>query len=159
MPEFIRRKNRLEGYDYAADGDYFVTICSEHKKCLFGWIPENTSSVCLSPRGKIVYDMIERLPSVFPCVRIPLYVIMPNHVHLIFRLTGSKRSLSEIVNWLKGSVTKAAGGSVWQKSFYDHIIRDDEDYYRISEYIRYNPIVWSSDIYFLTDDMPEPEYR
>ena len=84
----------------------------------------------------------------FHGVSIPAYVIMPNHLHMIVRLSGSSRTLSQILNSFKGAVSKQARVSVWQKSFYDHIIRDDDDYNRVCEYIANNPAVWAGDEYF-----------
>ena len=83
-----------------------------------------------------------------------LYVIMPNHIHMIIviRQTAGDRGrspLQEIVRNLKSYVTKTAGFSPWQRSFHDHIIRNDEDYLRIWKYIDENPARWSEDIYYV----------
>ena len=157
MPEFTRRKNRLDHYDYSADGDYFVTICTADKACIFGRITPNTADMNLTTYGNAVLSAVRRLPAVFPSVRIPAFVIMPNHVHMIIRMTESGHSLSHIVNYLKGTVTKNTEAGIWQKSFYDHIIRNEDDYFRICEYIRLNPAVWGSDIYYLPEHIPNPE--
>ena len=151
MPDFRRRKNRWDGFDYSADGDYFVTICTVQRSCILGNILPGTSSVRMSEYGQAVLFAIERLRTVFPHVRIPIYVIMPNHVHMILSLTESEHSLSSIINYFKGTVTKITKGGIWQKSFYDHVIRDENDYNRICDYIENNPAAWSSDDYYAPD--------
>ena len=145
MPTFIRKQNRLKEYDYSADGEYFVTVCTADKACILGRITPGSGETLLSEIGKIAASSLERLPEVFHGVSIPAYVIMPNHLHMIVRLSDSSRTLSQILNSFKGAVSKQARMSVWQKSFYDHIIRDDDDYNRIREYIANNPAVWAGD--------------
>ena len=87
-------------------------------------------------------------------VLIDHYAIMPNHVHILLHIDrGIGRAMraptvSNVINQLKGYVTKQIGHSVWQKLFYDHVIRDDEDYRRAYQYIAMNPLRWEQDEYF-----------
>jgi REP element-mobilizing transposase RayT len=125
--------------------------------------PQNEYSgvyVALSEYGKIVDDAIRKIHNVYNHVCIGRYVIMPNHVHLILNVGENDEVLndgrqvaaptvSSIIGNMKRIVSKRTGFSIWQKSFYDHIIRDDEDYNRIAEYIKDNPEKWAEDQYFM----------
>ena len=148
MTDFYRKQIRLDGYDYATDGYYYVTICTAEKACMLGWI-DAESSMRLSETGTAVLSALRRLPDMFPGAAVPAYVIMPNHLHLILRLTDSEKSLSQIINCLKGLVSKQAQRPIWQKSFYDHIIRNEADYCRIAAYIEENPRRWVHDDYYI----------
>ena len=77
------------------------------------------------------------------------YVIMPNHIHAIISIEEAQTiTISRIINQYKGIVTKQLGYSIWQKSYYDHIIRNEKEYYKIIEYIQNNIINWEKDKYF-----------
>ncbi len=81
------------------------------------------------------------------------YVIMPNHVHILLRLEKSDenlkiRSVSTVIQQMKGYATKSAGFGLWQKSFHDHVVRGEHDYLKIMEYIENNPIRWKEDCYY-----------
>ena len=116
----------------------------------------------LSQYGQITENGIRRIPQSYQTVFVDHYVIMPNHIHLLIRIenpengSGSQNilnrsstpSLSTIINQLKGAITKQIGKSIWERSFYDHIIRDDQDYERIWQYIEWNPLKWQEDQYF-----------
>ena len=86
-------------------------------------------------------------------VSVDKYVIMPNHIHLIIVMQNGRTqfspTVSRIIKQFKGKVTKQVGFCIWQKSFYDHIIRDENDYLRIWEYIENNPYKWTEDKYFI----------
>jgi len=163
-----RKPNRLKDYDYGQNGAYFVTICTKNHECLFGTVGATVpgrppvssnipyrSFVSLTELGKFVDKSIIYTHNNGDLnVKIEKYVIMPNHVHLIIGLyseTGDRpRSpLQMVVRNIKSYVSKWAGFTVWQKSFYDHIIRDDEDYNRVAEYIENNPEKWIEDRYYL----------
>lgn len=159
--EFPTRKpNRIKGYDYNQNGAYFITICTNEKKNLFwkyAWahierpedVPNNYSEY-----GKIVDNAINQIQNHYPDIEVDKYVIMPNHIHLILMLSScepkNSTSISNVINQLKGSVTRQIGFSCWQKSFYDHVIRNERDYLEIWRYIYENPIKWKEDC-FSTD--------
>ena len=108
--------------------------------------------VALSQIGCMVRDVILTMPSV------DQYVIMPNHLHLIFHLpplgdgpmgtSAPTTSVPMLVRYLKRSVTLACGFPIWQDDYHDHIIRDESEYLRICEYIETNPAKWQEDIYY-----------
>lgn len=144
-----RKPNRLKGYDYAGSGAYFITICTKGRKCILFRIPVGNAAlgvpkIELTALGKIVEEHLRLMPGM------DKYVIMPNHVHLIvvkneIRGTGFPTSVSEDIRALKSVVSRAVGCSIWQKSFYDHIIRDEEDYITKAAYIENNPCKWMED--------------
>ncbi|MBR4905390.1 MAG: transposase [Clostridia bacterium] len=164
-----RKPNRLTGYDYSTTGAYFVTLCTKNNEMLF-WNDETEKTVrsCilthqpvgadrirpfLSTEGKIVDRAIQDIPFRYQNVTLDHYVIMPNHIHLLLQLTESQndssaRSVSGIVGQTKRRVSKEIGSSVWQKSFHDHIVRDEADWQRIWTYIENNPANWESDCFY-----------
>ena len=95
-----------------------------------------------------------KISKIYEAVELDKFVIMPNHVHLILIIRYSNGrpmtapTISQIIQQFKGSITKQAGKSVWQKSYYDHVIRNDSDYIRICEYIETNALKWADDEYF-----------
>ena len=120
----------------------------------------------LSDIGKIAELGIINIPKVYR-VNLDKYVVMPNHIHILLSVTDNDgrtmhaptnnieqrktSSVSNIIQQYKGYVTKKAGFPVWQKSFYDHIVRNEEDYLNIWEYIETNPLKWSLDKYYKED--------
>ena len=156
----IRKPNRLPGYDYSTEGRYFVTICAKGHAALFGQVTVGPSiarlpEVCLSAEGKAVEAAILGITCHYPSVQVEQFVIMPNHVHLLlgFRSSESRAmhgpTLSVVIQQMKGHASKLAGKSLWQLRYYDHIVRDGQDYDRILEYIQNNPAKWTEDRYFV----------
>ena len=153
-----RKRNRLVSVRYDENGAYFITICTRDKTNRFWSVgaanlrpPE-----CLSPMGRAAAEKIRMIEVLHEAVHVDHYVVMPNHVHLLLRIDNNGRRIAaptimSVVNQYKGAVSKAVGQSVWQKSFHDHIVRDDEDYRRIWEYIDANPGKWTEDRYFIPD--------
>ena len=148
-----RRPNRLPSFDYAQNGVYFLTICTKEKACILshvsvGAVIGRPPAIRLFPLGEAVEKALQEIPLHYEDVFVDHYVIMPNHVHLLLRIqTENGRqtvapSVQQIVNQFKGAVTKYAGKAVWQKSFYDHIVRDDYDYQIKWQYIDENPERW-----------------
>lgn len=106
----------------------------------------------LSRCGIIVNDAIQSIPSAYPVLSLDGYVIMPNHIHLLLQVCSDENgrpmvapTISRIINQFKGIVSKKAGIGVWQKSFYDHVIRNYEDYIEHQKYICENPMRWLED--------------
>lgn len=157
MTELPKRKpNRLKDYDYSKNGMYFITICTDNKKCLLsnvvGADTIRPNSTQLTKCGKIVKEAIENIPTIYPNCFVDKYVIMPNHIHLILSLNNSSGriiSAPTIIGQLKRYVSKTVGFSIWQKGFYDHIIRNDEDYITKAQYIENNPAKWQEDKYYI----------
>lgn len=155
-----RKKNRLEHYDYSSCGAYFITICTlQRQNCFWENIPATVGATIGRPQdisltrcGKVVQEAIEALPHTYPALSVDGYVIMPNHVHILLRVRADEfgrpmvaPTVSRVINQFKGVVSKKAEKAIWQKSFYDHIIRNREDYEEHLKYINENPVRWYYD--------------
>ena len=163
-----RKPNRLKDYDYSQTGYYLVTICTQDRVNYFGGIEKG--QMRLSDIGQIITDCWRRIPEHFRNTALDEFVVMPNHIHGIVVIVGnadlrslprdgtppqntdrSKMYLSKIVHGFKSSVTRMVRkqwnnhGFGWQKSFYDHVIRNDEDLHRVRAYIQNNPLNWELD--------------
>lgn len=158
-----RKAIRLRGYDYSQAGEYFVTICAKDREQIFGRI--DADRMVLNGFGEIVASCWRDLPNHYACVQTDEFVVMPNHVHGILVITesnlvgeGSEPSptrrypLSEIVRSFKtfsarriNELRRTPGLSVWQRNYFEHIIRDDRSLERIREYIASNPERWQED--------------
>lgn len=160
-----RKKNRLKDYDYSNSGYYFITICIKNKKQILGKINvgancvrpkiECTNEISLSNIGKIINKEINKIENIYENVIINKYVIMPNHIHMIVVLRNSQigrtqfaPTVSQIVKQFKGAISKQIGFSVWQKSYHDHIIRNELNYYKIWQYIDTNIKNWEKDCFY-----------
>ena len=158
MEEFRQRKDiRLKNYNYSSAGRYFITICVKDKHEMLGKIVgANCVRPCLSEIGNIVECEILKLSKIYEAVSVDKYVIMPNHIHMILVINNNIHgrtqfapTISQIIKQFKGSITKQIGYSIWQKSFHDHIIRNEAEYQKIRKYIETNPLKWEEDIYFV----------
>ena len=151
------RKNiRLTVLDYSAPGAYFITVCTHDRENLFweavGAVIDRPEDVRLSELGKIVEQAINKISVCYPGVCVDIYTIMPNHVHLLLQIKTDEDgravpapTVSTVVQQMKGSVTKQAGKTVWQKGFYDHVVRGEKDHGEIWAYIEGNPMKWEED--------------
>ena len=155
-PYPVRKNNRLQCYDYASPGIYFVTICTQNRRCLLGRVVDDleTPLMQLSACGEIVDQAIREIPLHYPAVKLLQHCVMPNHVHLLLELQAEAQNptLSWMVNQLKGAVSKRIGSGIWQKSFHDHVVRDEQEFQKIWEYICYNPAKWKTDGYFVANE-------
>ena len=146
MSEFPKRKQiRLKDFDYSQNGCYFVTICTKDRKNLF-WEPVGADIIRpnLSGYGKIVNTAIHAIALHYPNIKIGEYVIMPDHIHMILIISNEEngriisaptKSLSTVIGQMKRWISKEIGFSVWQKSYYEHVIRNEADYIAKAEYI------------------------
>jgi putative transposase len=157
---YDRRSIRLPGYDYAQIGAYYITLCTHNRAWLFGHVADG--SMVLSEAGRIAERALLQTPDVRPNILLDAFVVMPNHVHVIFVITyrdaaapqgaatfGSPaRTVGAIVRGYKGAVTsqinKLYGSErlIWQRNYYEHIVRNDADLNRIRRYIEANPARW-----------------
>ncbi|UOO37131.1 hypothetical protein IZU99_07625 [Oscillospiraceae bacterium CM] len=151
----VRKEIRLSDYDYCQNGAYFVTICTRNREHLFWDNAVGTANgrPHLSKCGNITDKAINKLHEIYPTVFVDKYVIMPNHIHMILLLSGNGGrpmavpTISRIINQFKGHVSKKVGVSIWQARFYEHIIRNEQDYRDIWQYIDDNPVKWAEDEY------------
>ena len=152
-----RKNNRLKDYDYSQSGYYFITICTKDKKDLFWSVGASFAGQNkLSDIGNVIDSEIIKIDNIYETnIEINNYVIMPNHIHMIIVIHNEKSqtekipSIQRIIQQFKGSITKQVGFPLWQKSFHDHIIRNQSEYEKIYEYIETNPLKWEDDKYYL----------
>ncbi|MBQ7540817.1 MAG: transposase [Clostridia bacterium] len=153
-----RKPNRLPDYDYSRNGTYFITVCAKDRQPLFWTVgaatcrPQNPAigrpDERLSEIGRLVETAILQIPTVYSFVSLDIFCIMPDHIHMILTLHASEPdgrpiaapTISTIVGSMKRWVSIQAGGSVWQKGFYDHVIRDEQDFLTKAQYIENNPV-------------------
>ena len=137
-----RQHMRLADYDYSRVGAYFITICAVDRKCLFGQI--GADEMRLNQIGSVVASCWGEIPKHFR-VTLDEFVVMPNRLHGILLLAGHARPLPVIVGSFKPAVSRQAGFSVWQRSYWDRIIRSEAALNRARRYIEENPLRWSTD--------------
>ena len=144
---FVRKNPRLKNYDYASGGYYFITICTADKKHMFGEIVGD--KIQLNEIGKLAYSNIENLEKIYDILKIDKFIVMSNHIHMnIIIDKETDLNISRIIKQYKEWITKTIKQPIWQKSYYDHIIRNEKDYYRICKYIDENELKWSLDKYY-----------
>ena len=157
----VRKSTRLRNFDYSNHGVYFVTICTKDKRKtlsrIVGGGAYDAPRVILTEKGKIVEKYILSTNNI-KNVAIDKYVIMPNHIHMLIFLEnedGTSRAPSptnmmipHIVGTLKRFVNRDCGEDLFQRSFFDHIIRDYKDYALRWNYIENNPARWCEDKYY-----------
>jgi len=150
----VRKDIRLKGYDYSQTGAYFITICVKDRAEL---LSEIVGANCVRPHlsgiGNIVEEEISVLSRTYAEIRVSKYVIMPNHIHMIIAIEGGRQArsaptISRAIKQFKGSVTKRIGRSVWQRSYYERVIRGESEYQDIWCYIDENPLCWVDDCYY-----------
>jgi putative transposase len=157
-----RRSLRLDGYDYAQAGAYFVTICTQDRLCLFGDIADGEMQ--LNDAGRMVRSVWEGLPDRFAAMELDAFVVMPNHVHAIATFVGaglalpgengaasSAPTLGDMVRAFKSlsairvNRLMLRSGPLWQRNYYEHVIRNERELDKIREYIATNPLKWALD--------------
>ncbi len=152
-----RRSIRLPRYDYSRTGFYFVTFCSHDRSCIFGEIVNG--EMRLNRAGTTVANCWADLPKHYPHVALDVFVVMPNHVHGIFELrelpisaATRRHDLSEAIRAFKAFSARrinarngTKGIPVWQRNYYERVLRDEEELVRARRYILENPAKWDMD--------------
>ena len=112
----------------------------------------------MSDIGKMIDDSIDNIPKIYPHILVDKYVIMPNHVHMILRVGTAESgrqiaaptpTVQTVIGNMKRHVSMQCGYSIWQKSFHEHIIRNEDEYRQKWQYIDNNPAKWAEDDYFV----------
>ena len=147
-----RKNKRLKDFDYSSCETYFITICTKDQQKNLSRIvgsPIGRPSVKLTNYGVVVDEAINSIEIKYDRIILENYVIMPDHVHLMLSILPDESgrpmgnpTIPNVINQLKGYASKKAGFSLWQKSYYDHIIRDQIDYEIKWQYISNNPASW-----------------
>jgi putative transposase len=172
-PKPQRKPIRVQGFDYSQYGPYFITICTHQKKCFFGKVVNG--EMRMNEAGEMIAKWWRELKNKFSAIELDQYIIMPNHFHAIIAVgadLGVGPQLPEdelgpgghlgpplprIIQWFKTMTTnqyirnvkqfgwKPFPGKLWQRSYYEHIIRDEPSLEKIREYIYYNASKWDAD--------------
>ncbi len=164
-----RKHHRLKNFDYSSPYAYYVTICTSERQKILSTIGVQNNDLTdlydnesdklryeivrkhtpqLTELGKLVDKAINNIPSIYDNVSIGPYIIMPDHVHMIFRIRRPESnhekavSVGRIIKGIKQYVSAKANREIWQKSYYDHVIRNDRDYEEIAKYINNNGMHW-----------------
>ena len=155
-----RKTMRAKYYDYSSTGAYFLTICTKEKKHILsrmvGTGVLDRPRVELLQCGAVVDKYIRQLNDFYENITVNEYVIMPNHIHLIISVvrdgpsgtpvpTVLNSTVSRFVSTLKRFVNKEIGENIFQRSFYDRIIRSRDEYMEICNYVVLNPENWETD--------------
>jgi putative transposase len=163
---------RLKGFDYSSAASYFITICTQNRQCLFGEIESGVT--ILNPAGQMIIDEWLAIQSRFTSVQLEEFVVMPNHFHAILSIlptvegslvsivngrvpTRGTPTLGEMIGAFKSITTNQYISGVkhqkwtpfdrklWQRNYYEHIIRDDRSFKILQSYIQDNPLRWEID--------------
>ncbi|MCD6286142.1 MAG: transposase [Anaerolineae bacterium] len=166
-----RRSIRLRGWDYAGSGVYFVTVCTYRRRCLFGNVVDG--EIRLNPVGRLVDGIWRHNLTKRADVSLDAVQVMPNHVHAVIVMAGADRvemaatgqdgtippgSLGAVVGNLKTVCTRRVnkmrgtpGAPLWQRNYWERIVRDEEELARIRTYIVSNPGLWTEDRLHVSD--------
>lgn len=158
--DFVTSRMRLRGYDYSLPGNYFVTLVTSNRLCLFGTADDE--GIRPSEAGEAIATVWEAIPTRFPAVLLDAWVIMPNHLHGILSIAATDRgegpegapSISAVIQWFKTQSTLAYGAGVrhhgwppypaklWQPRFHDRVLRNEFELEQKRVYIEANPYRW-----------------
>ena len=157
-----RKHTRLKDYDYSQPGAYYITVCVKNRRSILSAIVGRGLAPAvpeLSSYGMIVKEELFNLEKRYDYIKVDRYVIMPNHIHVILILGEKTAGASPrptvcdaVCAWKSLSAARCRKqnlqGALWQTSFYDHVIRDEQDYIIRAEYIENNPARWAEDEYY-----------
>jgi REP element-mobilizing transposase RayT len=163
-----RRSIRLKGYDYAHPGAYFITLCTHERAHLFGTVVNG--EMRLNEAGRVAEQGWRDIPAHFPQVKLDAFIIMPNHIHGVLWIggdlvgaknfsplpppspRGTSKTIGSVIRGFKIGVTQwfrqnTTINPVWQRNYYEHIIRNERALHAIRRYISENPLRWPLDRY------------
>src|SRR6056297_1249221 len=166
-----RKSIRLKDYDYSKAGGYFVTVCTQKRQCLFGEIIDG--KILLNEAGRMVQRVWDEIPGNYPGIETDVFIVMPDHIHGIIMIVGAgpcacpdegqprgvapTMSLSDVVHRFKTMTTKrytdgvkrcgwrSYPGRLWQRNYFDRVIRNEKELDQVREYIFDNPEKWEID--------------
>ena len=162
----VRKQMRLPCWNYSSEGAYFLTLCSRNRKPIFSHIVGrgilDAPDVCLTGVGEEIHNAVMFLSENAKGMVFHNWVIMPNHVHILLSIVPegvksnsasesrypANAAIPKFVSSLKRFTNRKSGIDLWQTGYFDHIIRDDEDFIRRWRYIDNNPVAWLDDDYY-----------
>ena len=157
-----RKTARLSEYNYNTPGVYFLTLCTEKRRCILSRIVGtgvlDGPQIELLPIGAIADKYLRQLNVFYENLSVESYVIMPNHIHILLQVkegpsrtpvpTIQNSAVSQFVSTFKRFCNQEYGKNIWQRGSYDHIIRDQADFDNHLQYIHENPFGWLKDEYY-----------
>lgn len=165
MIRAVRKTLRLKTYNYSEQGLYFITICTEKKAktlaeiiALDGHLEDFSNNIYnLTTKGKLVTETLDSMSVFSNKVDVLKYVVMPNHVHIILKvningevaIANPNNEVSKFVGTFKRFVNRKCGYNIWQRSFNDRIIRNEQEYRKIWQYVDNNVQNWASDCFYI----------
>ncbi len=161
-----RNSIRLPTYNYRKNGSYFITICIQNRENRLGKIINE--KMILNNAGFMINKWLQYLKERFKNISINHSVIMPNHIHFILTIEYSNKTsppLSKMIQWFKTMTTNeyirgvkeniypSFNKRVWQRNYYEHIIRNEDSFYQIVQYIENNPKSWKNDTLYIEEQI------
>lgn len=174
----IRKSNRLKNYDYSQPGYYFITICTCDRKLLLAEIVGDDALVVPTVIGSRVVECWQNIEKLNASFKLDAFCLMPNHLHGILRIEAEEplvgtagaqcptvqprgridkkgKTVSDVIRDFKSVTTRyykkillKQKNTLWQKSFYEHVIRNEQSLFEIRKYIEENPLKWQLDQYY-----------
>lgn len=160
-----RRSIRLREYDYSSDAGYFVTTCVQNRECLFGDVVNG--EMVLNDAGRLIESVWMGLIERFPSIELDAFVAMPNHVHFIVNIAmstekddgdqdragrGRAPTLDRVVGAFKSisavqvnRLLSRTGQPLWQRNYYERVIRNESELHGLRDYIIHNSLKWEED--------------
>lgn len=161
-----RRSIRLREYDYSSFGGYFITTCVQNRECLFGNVVDDV--MLLNDAGRLVESVWKSLPERIPSIELDAFVVMPNHVHFIVTIgvpgeddgaakenratQGCAPTLAQVVGAFKSiaaaqvnGLLSRTGQPLWQRNYYERVVRNEAELNGFRDYIIHNPLKWEDD--------------
>ena len=149
-----RKSSRLKEYDYSKEGIYYITICTQNRECILSEITNVGAHDCaqikLTQIGKIVEEELLKTDEINVNIKIHEYIIMPNHVHMIINIDPNEyraqscaptKTIGNVIRGIKSTISAKVGYSIWQRNYYEHVIRNEKDgLYQLLEYLKNNQI-------------------
>jgi len=158
---YSRKSLRLKHYDYSSSGAYFITLCINHRALLLGEIKDG--KINPNHAGAMVTYWFNKLEQKFTDIKCDIFVCMPNHIHFILHKTANTNvpvsNLGTVIQWFKTMTTNdyirgvknhhwpSFKGKLWQRNYWERIIRNEQELQKIREYILNNPTQWELDKY------------
>ena len=159
-----RKSHHLQGYDYSQNGAYFITICTHQRRMLFGpnRAPVGADSISARMAARVFREIIGQ----YPTVQCRYFVVMPNHFHALVEIQRPRADMEsaptvisivqafkrystiEYIRLVKGGQAVPFDKRLWQRSFHDHVVRNETDFRMIAEYIQSNPQLWHKDCFY-----------
>ncbi len=157
-----RKPLRLKDYDYSQNGAYFITFCTKGRMPILSSVAVgggvlDAPQTELTPAGQVVDRYIGDLERYYCWLTVAHYVIMPNHVHLLLLVQDgppgtsapTSKAIPQLISTIKRFTNRECGAQLWQRGYYDHILRDEQEFLAAWDYIQTNPAKWAEDEYHM----------